>query len=93
LIRLAAFQASGGAFMRLRPVKKKPQNRKKSNIEFTLTHSIFSVNVCLRLPGLSSGFWIKKRKKTILLGFADSTKMAVTCDLSATHGAGGSGLM
>jgi len=41
-----------------------------------LTHSIFSVNVSLRLPGLSSGFRIKKRKETILLGFADSTKMA-----------------
>ena len=62
--------------MRLCPVKKKPQNRKISNIEFTLTHSIFSVNVSLRLPGLSSGFRIKKRKETILLGFADSTKMA-----------------
>ena len=47
-----------------------------ANVEFTLTHSIFSVNVSLRLPGLSSGFRIKKRKETILLGFADSTKMA-----------------
>ena len=34
-----------------------------ANVEFALTHSIFSVNVSLRLPGLSSGFRIKSGKR------------------------------